>query len=494
ALKPSNVLIDIHRRARLADFGFARLSEGRVQPAGPAAAAYLAPEQLRGEPYDARSDVFSFAAMWYEMACGQPAFLRETVGETVDAVTGADPVPVSRVTSRAPRTMDHVLHRALSKDPAKRQAHIGEIKESVVALKTEYETGVRSKGSFFTENWERIMKGVLALVILAAGVAGVVAWVRSRPSEPSVDTDVQRLTAGDGLDSEPSLDARGARVVFTSDRGTDGQLDIWMQETGKREAVRLTRDPADDHEPSISPDGKTVVFRSEREGGGLYTMEARGGATPKRIAPNGRRPRFSADGQQIVYWTPTTGAGGAGIGEQKIFVIDANGGEPRGLQEQFAAAAHPMWSPEGRYILFLGRLDPTEPLDWWLAPAEGGNPIRTGACTTFQKLGLVGEAECPTPGDWKRDQAIFSVRSGEGASLYQIALSEKNTEASTKPTRLTTGGHLELQPASSGDGRFAYSSQTLDAGIWSLPISGAEAKPTGPLRRLTMHRAADLYP
>ena len=87
---------------------------------------------------------------------------------------------------------------------------------------------------------------------------------------------------------------------FGPQRG-EGNLDIWVQNISTGDRARLAVNPADDYDPSFSPDGSKVVFRSDRDGGGIYTVAVLGGDL-KLIAKKGRGPRFSPDGQRIVYW------------------------------------------------------------------------------------------------------------------------------------------------------------------------------------------------
>ena len=100
-------------------------------------------------------------------------------------------------------------------------------------------------------------------------------------------------------------------MAYASDRGapsgSEGNLDIWVQQIGGGEPIRLTRDPANEREPAFSPDDTRIAFRSEREGGGIYVIPALGGSA-RRIAPDGRRPQFSPDGNWIASPRPRVSA------------------------------------------------------------------------------------------------------------------------------------------------------------------------------------------
>src|SRR5439155_8465654 len=127
-----------------------------------------------------------------------------------------------------------------------------------------------------------------------------------------------------------ALSEVGKLIAYASDRAGEGHLDIWVQQVGASEAIRLTRDAADSSDPSFSPDGRRIAFRSERDGGGIYVVSTLGGEA-RSIAPLGRRPRFSPDGNWIAYWIGSGNAGFLPPGSGKIYVMPAAGGTSREL-------------------------------------------------------------------------------------------------------------------------------------------------------------------
>lgn len=139
-----------------------------------------------------------------------------------------------------------------------------------------------------------VTAGVLVLIAVTAGLT----WWAARPDGTPVFT---QLTFDSGLTTDPALSPDGKLVAFASDRKEQGNLDIWIQQVAGGEARRLTEEPADESEPAFSPDGSRIAFRSEKEGGGIYVISILGGEM-RLIARQGRRPRFSPDGTQIVYW------------------------------------------------------------------------------------------------------------------------------------------------------------------------------------------------
>ena len=227
-----------------------------------------------------------------------------------------------------------------------------------------------------------LKRAARAAVILLACAAGVLMY-RSRQAPAPVSRPVlTRLTSWPGLTAYPDISPDGKLIVYASDRAGEGNLDIWVQQVGSNSAnLRLTNGSDDAYEPAFSRDGSRIAYRSEKEGGGLYIVSSLGGES-RFVAGEGRRPRFSPNGNLIAYWSGFMGPN-FHPGSSGTYVVPLNGGAAKQIATQFAATRHPVWMPDGRHLLILGRLDTPESLDWWIAPIDGGRPIRTGAFAQF---------------------------------------------------------------------------------------------------------------
>jgi len=364
--------------------------------------------------------------------------------------------------------------------------HLHSQRHAVYAYKPELDTWWKRRGTT-SQVPQRALRAMVAALaaVLVAFTAGITWWL-TRPSRNVRPPAFTQLTFDSGLTTDPALSSDGKLLAFASDRLGQGNLDIWLQPVGTGEARRLTEDSADESEPAFSPDGSRIAFRSEKDSGGIYVSSIVGGEA-RLIARNGRRPRFSPDGSRIVYWV-------GGWYKGQTFVVAAAGGQPVLVQPDFYTAAYPVWSSDGRHILFVGaRTQPelvTDP-DWWVASLTGGPAIQTGAVAIFRKQGITMDwASMVKPGDWYGDEVFFSAKAGANQNLWKLTVSTRTLRATDTPQRISSGTSVEDKPAGSRAERLVFSSLTSNLNIWDVSIDARRGRIAGEPRKLT-HGAFD---
>jgi eukaryotic-like serine/threonine-protein kinase len=512
-LKPGNIKLRPDGAVKILDFGLAKT----LEPAFPSnvdasasptittpamtrtgvllgTAAYMSPEQARGQHVDRRADIWAFGCVLFEMLSGRRAFRGETVTDTLAAVMRDSP-PLDALPAATPPRVQLLIARCLERDPKRRLRDIGDARleletlDVVTSAASEKPPSRRSRirGS-------RLLAGGLVLV---AATAALTSWIDRRTArEISVNAPVMRLTSDAGLTTDPALSPDGKLVVYASDRAGNDNLDLWVQQINGGAPIRLTSEPADEYEPSFSPDGARIVFRSERDGGGVYVMPALGGE-PRLIAKGGHQPRFSPDGARLAYVT-SLDSGQGGIASGTLFVVPSGGGPAQQLVSEADGAASPVWAPDSAFILFgLGKYRIEA---WGVVRSDRAEHIVL-PLETLKQAGL-GEL---APRDWlPGNRILFEAKSGDSSHAFEIGLSPPSWGARTwrldaSPRRLTFGTRQDERPAVSvaspaGSRRLAFASVSREENLWSFALDTSQPRPSGTLTQLTHGTGAHAFP
>lgn len=382
-IKPANVFLTA-RGPKILDFGLAKTTDGSdlqspsdgatrtvlspVTDAGTTVGtvAYMSPEQLRGLVLDARSDLFSFGLVLYEMIAARPAFTGETTAVISAAILHTLPAPPRTVRADVPPKLDDIVMRLLEKDREDRYQTAADLRSDLRRARREISGAVPTTVVNVASAASPLPRGRWGLAVAVAAaivaVAGLVYWwgglTGGGASTPvsSADLTFVPLTQT-GTADKPGISADGRFLAYVEQVGSDES--VWIRQiasTGSTQTVPA-EPGASIFGVTVSPDGTFVDFiKGAVPRQALWRVPFLGGA-PRKIADQVTTPiGWSPDGRQFAY--------GKG---SRLAIADADGANTRDIPLLIAdrrrydlnnvslgAVAAPSWSPSGRLIAMRG--------------------------------------------------------------------------------------------------------------------------------------------
>jgi serine/threonine protein kinase/Tol biopolymer transport system component len=458
-IKSENIMLNTKGQIKVMDFGLAKLKDSAKLTKSSSTVgtlAYMAPEQIQGTAVDARSDIFSFGVVLFEMLTGHMPFKGDYESAVMYSILNEEPEPLQTYLPEAAEGLVYIIDRLLEKDPEDRYQSMADVVSALRRLQKKTSRVSRpsvatmaavqpsstsevsqhqptsslaeaetSKEKVTKFNSTTILIGIIAILVVV-----IIAFLIFRPGgeqKPSgpIQATFAQLTDDPGQEWFPDISPDGNFIIYS--KWIRGNGDIFLKRIGGNKVINLTEGSTeDDYQGAFSPDGNLIAFRSDRDQGGIYIMGATGESV-RRLSDFGFNPAWSPDGKKIVVATEKIGHPYGRISVSELWAIDVNTGEKSQISK--GDAVQPAYSPHGYRIAYWGLAAGGGQRDILTIPASGGEPKY-----------VLKDAPLDWDPVWSPDGRYLYFSSDRGGimNIWRIAIDEKTGETEGESEPLTT--------------------------------------------------------
>jgi Tol biopolymer transport system component len=500
-LKPANIKVGTDDQVKVLDFGLAKALDPKPEesssPVPPLSmsptltaqmtqpgivlgtAAYMSPEQARGQDVDERTDIWSFGCVLWECLTGETLFGGTTASDSIGAILHTEP-DWDRVPADTPPTVRRLIRHCLTKDPRDRLHHIADAR---IELKDPAPPSAPTIG-VLTRGY-KIALTILAIALIASLAAVLLPVLQPAANDTSSENDnplagarFSRLTDFQGSQLDAAISPDGSFVAFISNR--DGPFQYRVGQIGTGDFRNLI--PREDEMDAMDARApvRSVGFNGDGSevwlGGGpwrrLRSVPLLGGPVRNFLGEQVVGLAWAPDGRRIAYHERLAG--------DPLYVADHNGGNSRRILAPPAGTHqhYPNWSVDGEWIYLVRGRPSTREMDLWRVRPDGDELEQL----TRQKL----DVRYPTPFDERT--VLYSARDADGAGPWLWAVDVETRVSRRASVGLEQYGSLS---ASIDGRRLVATVQDPRASLWSVPILDHPATESDatPLADLTTTRA-----
>jgi Tol biopolymer transport system component len=471
-LKPANVKITPNDVVKVLDFGLARTytdSDPGDLTRSPTitsdggtilgTAAYMSPEQARGQAVGKRADIWAFGCVLYEMLTGRLAFPGATVSDTLAAVLHHDP-DWTAVPAGAPASIVTLLQRCLEKDVKQRRRDIGDVRAELDDALARPVSGVTRTDAIRLQPRRRAVATwgwVAAALVAGIGLGAAIPVLFTPAPPPPRELSFSRIT--DTIDAEewPAVSPDGKDIVFV--RAAGGRRHIWSRRVGGGLPLRMTTDDVDHDFPRWLPDSSGVLFftpsASEGEPGSLRSIPI-GGTQSRPVAPATTGADVSGDGRIATFQKTPDGV--------VLAILDPDGATIATIKVKPALAYFPpRWSPDRRSIAYVASEGTQGEHRLYMTEVAGAPP----AASVAQALRIAGISWLPD------GSGLIYASSARSALTYPPTFQLRVVARDGSANRQLMPGEVSyVHPDIVENGKVITTRIRMRSDIWEFPATG----------------------